>query len=79
VNYESVRLMLVDVNYELLEMAKAAKIAAQSGSDYDKGRQFALYEIVSLLIQQADAFGIDREAIGLTGIDLERDLLGDRE
>lgn len=74
---ESVRLMLSDVSRELLDKAKAAKAeAAQSGSDYDKGRHFALYEVISLLAQQADAFGIDRMAIGLAGVDPERDLLG---
>ena len=64
---ESVRLMLTDVSRELLEKAKAAKAdAAQSGSDYDKGRHFALYEVMSLLVQQADAFGIgfDRTKTG---------------
>lgn len=69
--------MLTDVSRELLEKAKAAKAdAAQSGSDYDKGRHFALYEVMSLLVQQADAFGIDRTAIGLERVDPERDLLG---
>ena len=73
---ESVRLMLTDVSRELLEMAKAAKAAAHSGSDFDKGRHIAFYEVVSLLVQQADAFGIDRTAIGLELVDPERDLFG---
>jgi hypothetical protein len=77
VGNESVQLMLADVTRELLEKAKAAKKdAAQSGSDFDKGRHFALYEVVSLLAQQADAFGIDRGAIGLAEIDPEQDMLG---
>ena len=74
---ESIRLMIRDVSRELLDMARAAKVeAVASGVDYDKGRHFALYEVVSLLIQQADAFGIDRVMVGLTNIDPERDLLG---
>ena len=73
---ESVQLMLADVSRELLEKAKAAKTdAAHSGSDYDKGRHFALYEVISLLGQQVDAFGIDRVAVGLNDVDPERDLL----
>jgi hypothetical protein len=74
---DSVELMISDVIRELIDKAKAAKAeAAKSGSDYDKGRHFALYEVVSLLTQQADAFGIDRTAIGLAGADAERDLFG---
>ncbi len=74
---ESTALMLSDFSNELLGWAKAAKAAAaRSASEYDKGRHFALYEVVSLLAQQADAFGIDRAEIGLAGVDPERDLLG---
>ena len=73
---ESVRLMISDVSRELLEKARLAKVDAKgSGADYDKGRHFALYEVLSLLVQQADAFGIDRSAIGLAHVDPERDLL----
>ena len=73
---ETLRLMLRDVNRELLEKASAAKLSArQSGADYDKGQHFAFYEVISLLVQQADAFGIDRASIGLEGIDAERDVL----
>jgi hypothetical protein len=68
--------MLIDISRELIEKAKAARDdAARSGSDYDKGRQFALYEVVSLLTQQTNAFGIDRAELGLDRIDPERDLL----
>jgi len=69
--------MVGDVIRELLEMAQAAKTEAQiSGSAYEKGRHFALYEVISLVAQQADAFGIDRSDLGLAGVDPERDLLG---
>ena len=34
-----------------------------------------LYEAVSLLVQQADAFGMNRDEVGLAGIDPQRDLL----
>ncbi len=74
---ESASRLLADVSRELLEMAKGAKAdAAGSSSDYEKGRHFAFYEVISLLVQQADAFGVDRETLGLGHIDPERDLLG---
>ena len=74
---ETAQLLLTDVSRELLEKAKAAKADAErSGSDYDKGRHFALYEAVSLLAEQAQAFGVDPADIGLGGVDAERDLLG---
>jgi hypothetical protein len=73
---ESIHLMISDVSRELLEKAKLAKATARnSGADYDKGRHFALYEVLSLLVQQADAFGIERVELGLARVDPERDLL----
>jgi hypothetical protein len=56
VETETAQLLLTDVSRELVEKAKAAKADAErSGSDYDKGRHFALYEAVSLLAEQAQA------------------------
>lgn len=76
-DHNSIQLMMLDVSRELVDKAKAAKAeATRSGSEYDKGRHFALYEVISLLAQQADAFGIDRKSVGLADIDPERDLLG---
>ena len=73
----SFKFMLSDVSKELLEKANLAKAnATRSGSDYDKGRQFALYEVISLLTQQAGVFGVALNEIGLDGVDPERDLLG---
>ena len=70
-------LMLGDLTRELLEMARAARAdAATSGSDYDRGRHFALFEVISLLAQQADAFGVERAEIELAEVDPERDILG---
>lgn len=69
--------MVLDVTRELIDKAKAARAdVAKSECGYDKGRHYALYEVVSLLAQQADAFGVDRASIGLAGVDPERDLLG---
>lgn len=69
--------MLKDLVRELLERAASANSEGlRSGSDYERGRHFAFYEVISLLVQQTDAFGIDRAAIGLGQVDPERDLLG---
>jgi hypothetical protein len=68
--------MVSDVVAELLSMTAAAKEEAASGDGFAKGRHFALHEAVSLIAQQADAFGIDRADVGLGRIDPERDLLG---
>lgn len=68
--------LLHDVAVELLEKAREAKReAGASGSDYDKGRHLALYEAVSLINQQATAFGLPLERIGLGGLDVDRELL----
>lgn len=76
-DHNSVQLMMLDVSRELIDKAKTAQAdAGKSGSDYDKARHYALYEVISLLAQQADAFGVDRASIGLAGLDPERDLLG---
>ncbi len=44
-------------------------------SDLQKGYNFAIYEVISLLIQQSEAFGLDKKEIGLDNIDAERDYL----
>lgn len=68
--------LLHDVAVELIERAKEAKQeAASSRADYDKGRHFALYEVVSLIRQQAEVFGLPAERIGLDTLDVDRDLL----
>lgn len=73
---EPILAMMLDLGRELLEMARSSRAdAAKTGSDYDKGRQFALYEVVSLIVDQAQSFGIDPSLLGLDGVDPERDLL----
>ena len=42
--------------------------------DFERGYRMALMSVLSLMIQQADAFGIDRASIGLGGFDPEREL-----
>ncbi|WP_214467820.1 hypothetical protein [Microbacterium flavescens] len=42
---------------------------------FEAGRLFAYVEVISLMQQQAVAFGIDLTELGLDDIDPERDLL----
>ena len=66
--------LLRDLVLELLEQAREAKAIARGGSDFDKGRHLALYEVVSLIHQQALTFGVPLKEIGLEKLDLERDM-----
>jgi hypothetical protein len=69
---------LTDVVTLLLEEARAAKSdARRDNTEFARGRAFAHYAVVSLLCQQAKAFGIPPEDLGLTGVDPEADFLGD--
>ena len=61
--------------FELALAAKADADADASGDGFNRGRASGLYEAVSLLVQQADAFGIDRDEVGLAGRDPDRELL----
>lgn len=68
--------LLHDVAVELVEKVREAKRdAGASGSEYDKGRHFALYEAISLISQQATAFGVPLERLGLGALDVDRELL----
>jgi hypothetical protein len=66
---------LFDLVSLLREKAVEAKNEANTGSDYEKGRHFAYYEVLSLIQQQAQAFGIGMENIGMKEFDPDRDVL----
>jgi hypothetical protein len=55
--------------------AKRSKDEATGRADYELGRLMAFHEMVSLMQQQALAFGLAVEEICLEDIDPERDLL----
>lgn len=64
---------------------QALEARTQASAEADKpGHQFALgrltahYEILSLMKQQADAFGIEAAALSLEDFDPDRELLADR-
>jgi hypothetical protein len=55
---------------------KAVASSQASGMDqFEAGRAIAWYEVVSLVLQQAAAFGMSPSQVGLSEFDAERDLL----
>jgi hypothetical protein len=74
------RLYLYDLGFLLREAAFEAKAAGEAarGSEsesFQRGRAFAYYEVLSLLIAQAGAFDLPLEDLRLDGLDPDRDLL----
>ena len=55
--------------------AKGSKENDSAGKDYNLGRSMAFYEVISLMQQQAQAFGIPLNEIALADINPDRDLL----
>jgi hypothetical protein len=66
---------LTDLVTLLRERAADAKDAAVNGDEMQKGRNFGLYEALSLIYQQAIAFGIEPERAGMSNFNPDRDLL----
>ena len=70
---------LLDVGRELRESAEAARREAHTavGKDqlFARSRSMAYFEVISLMHQQAIAFGLSLAEVGLQGIDPERDLV----
>ncbi|MBL8631905.1 MAG: hypothetical protein JNM40_01690 [Myxococcales bacterium] len=63
----------------LKEKALTARLDAAQGRaedrDYKLGFLMAYHDVISLVKQQADAFGVDVRALCLDDIDPDRDLL----
>jgi broad specificity phosphatase PhoE len=67
---------LRDLGDLLREIAQAAKQNhEQTGTDFTAGYLSGLHRTVSLMQQQAEAFGIPLEKIKLDGIDPDQDLV----
>lgn len=67
---------LLDLGSLLRERAIAAREkAAHSSDDFDLGAAHAYYETLSLLENQAIAFGLPAEDVGLKDFDVDRELL----
>ncbi len=60
----------------IVEKAKEAKQRRDSSNaDYDIGRLMAYHEVVSLIQQQAEVFGLSQDEIGMPQINPDVDLL----
>lgn len=72
-------LFLRDLGTLLKEKALTARQDAAQGRaedrDYKLGFLMAYHDVISLVKQQADAFGVDVRALCLDDIDPDRDLL----
>jgi hypothetical protein len=68
---------LRDVGFELREQAQAATAYARSNRDdgFAQGVAHGYYVVLSLMLDQANAFGIPPESLRLEGLQPERDLL----
>jgi hypothetical protein len=66
---------LRDLGYLIRERGEEARKAAVSAdSDFERGRQFAYFEVLDLMQHQAEAFGLPLVDLALDGLD-PRDLL----
>jgi hypothetical protein len=68
-------LYLKDLGQILREQALEARKHADDGTEYDQGQRFAYYSVLSLMQQQAEAFGLPFDELSLDGLDPERDIL----
>lgn len=61
---------LSDLGAAILELAVEAH-NEEVIDEFERGRRTALYEVLSLMKDQAIAFGLDESAIGIKDINLE--------
>ena len=56
-------------------LAQARQERAEGSSEFHNGRSAAFYEVISIMLSQADSFSIAPDRLSLDGIDAERDLI----
>jgi hypothetical protein len=64
-----------DVIRMLQDQASEAKAGALNAGEFERGRRMAYYEVLSLIEQQATAFGIPPKSLGLENFVADRDVL----
>ena len=64
---------LYDLGQELVLLAKRIESESQAPEDqFYRGRRYAIYEVLSLMKQQAETFGLTASQIGLQELDVEK-------
>ena len=79
-NDDKLKWYIQDLGVLLKEKAREAKISKDNSSkigdaSYEIGYLMAFYEVIDVMKQQAKAFNIEQEDIGLADIDVESELL----
>lgn len=64
---ESTMHLLRDYAWEL----RTALVASSAEHEFARGRRFGIYEALSLLLSQIDAFGIDWLQLGVADLDAD--------
>ena len=71
---------LRDLGFLLRERAFEAKAsfhaADKESRGFESGRYMAYYEVLALMLSQAQAFDLPLSMLALDGVDAERDLIG---
>lgn len=78
-NAETFRLYVLATNELLLEFAREAKAQADAtrsseAGSFNAGYLMGFHRVISLMQQQASAFGLEPHELGLAGIDPNQEL-----
>lgn len=66
---------LKDLVLLLRDHATQVKQSTLANMEFEKGRLLAYYEVLSLIQQQAKAFGVDMAEINMEDFDPDKDIL----
>ena len=72
---------LYDLGYELRDRALQAKDAAAKArgtkdEEFERGRAWAYYEVLSLMVMEAESFQLPIDDLHMDGLNPDRDLIG---
>ncbi|MCP4774497.1 MAG: hypothetical protein GY880_09680 [Planctomycetaceae bacterium] len=64
------------IREQALQARKDADSAAADDLPFQLGQSTSYYVVTTLMLQQADAFGLSPDDVGLAGLNPDQDLLG---